>query len=111
MIHLAMTSLSAHFAAMLDVETGTYIMLGFICGSAVWLMRNSLANILTVILIFPLVFGLSLAVNYIFTLFGTFDPKKMADWMIGTISASTIGVMFGLGIIAVSARLWERRPA
>lgn len=106
-----MEKLATHLAAMVDVGTSTLLLFGFICGSAVWLMRNHLANILTVILIFPLVFGLSLVVNYASMSFGIFDPKKMADWLIGTITAATAGVMFGLAIMAVCARMWERQPA
>jgi hypothetical protein len=106
-----METISAHLGAMVDVGTSTLVLFGLICGSAVWLMRNHLANILTVVLIFPLVFGLSLLVNYLSLSYGMFDPKKMADWMIGTILAATIGTMFGLGIIAVCARMWERQPA
>jgi NADH:ubiquinone oxidoreductase subunit 6 (subunit J) len=106
-----MTKISAHMIAMVDVGTSTLLLFGLICGGAVWLMRNHLANILTVILIFPLVLGLSLIVNHILMTLGIFDPKKMADWMIGTITAATAGVMFGLGIMAVCARMWERQPA
>jgi hypothetical protein len=106
-----MDTISAHLAAMVDVGTSTLVMFGLICGGAVWLMRNHLANILTVILIFPLVFGLSLIVNHICMSFGVFDPKKMADWIIGTISAATVGTMFGLAIMAVTARMWERQSA
>ena len=106
-----MKTISAHLIAMVDVGTSTLVLFGLICAAAVWLMRNHLANILTMILIFPLVFSLSLIVNHIFMSSGMFDPKKMADWLIGTISAATVGVMFGLGIMAVCARMWERQPA
>jgi hypothetical protein len=106
-----METISAHLAAMVDIDTSTFMLFGLICGSAVWLMRNHLANILTVILIFPLVLGLSLIVNYICLQMGLFDPKKMADWMIGTISAATVGLMGGLAIMSVTARMWERQPA
>ena len=106
-----METINKHLAAMMDVETSTMVMFGLICGAAVWMMRNYLANILTVILIFPLVFGLTLAVNYVCMSYGMFDPKKMSDWLVGTISAATMGVMLGLAIIAVTARMWERQPA
>jgi hypothetical protein len=106
-----METLSAHLTAMVDVGTSTLMLFAMICGAVVWLMRNHLANILTVVLIFPLVFGLSLVFNYISMIFGFFDPKKMADWMIGTISAATVGTLVGLAIISVCARMWERQPA
>ncbi len=106
-----MQSLIAHLTAVVDVGTTTLVSLGLICGAAVWFMRNHLANILTVALIFPLVFTLSLIVNYISTSFGVFDPKKMAEWIISIISSATIGTVLGLGVIAVCAHMWEREPA
>lgn len=106
-----MTSLSTHFAAMFDIDSSSWVLFTLICGSAVWLMRNHLANILTVILIFPLVMFLSLAINHLCMTNGLFDPKKMSDWMIWTIMCATAGTMFGLAIIAVTARMWERQPA
>jgi fucose 4-O-acetylase-like acetyltransferase len=105
-----MSFLSTHLAQMIDLDASTYVFLGSICTIAVWLMRNSLANIMTVILVYPLVLLLSLLANHIFMATGVFDPKKMADWLIGTISAATIGLMLGLAIIAVTARMWERQP-
>lgn len=106
-----MSLLSTHLEQMTSLDTSTYVLLGLICGAAVWLMRDYLANILTVILIYPLILGLSLLANHVFMVSGMFDPKKMADWMIGTICAATLGVLLGLVIIAVSARMWERQPA
>ena len=95
---------------MTDLDSSTWVLFTLICGSAVWLMRNHLANILTVILIFPLVMALSIAINYVAATNGLFDPKKMSDWMIWTIIAATAGTMFGLAIIAVTARMWEHQP-
>ncbi len=103
-----MEPVKAHLFAMVDVGTSTLVLFGLICGTSVWLMRNHLANIMTVILIFPLVFGLSLLVNYVCMSLGLFDPKKMADWMIATISAATLGTMGGLGIMIVTAHMWDR---
>lgn len=106
-----MTNLSAHLAAIIDIDSSTWVLFTLICGSSVWLMRNHLANILTVILIFPLVMFLSLAINYASATHGLFDPKKMSDWMIWTIMSATAGTMVGLAIIAVTARMWERQSS
>lgn len=104
-----MTALKVHLVGMVDVGTTTLVVIGLMCAASVWVIRNHLANALTGLIAFPLMFGLALAANYGLQAFGVFDPKKMSDWMICSISAVTIGVMLSLTVIVASAYIWERQ--
>jgi hypothetical protein len=103
-----MAMVMTHLAGMFDVTGGTLFLFCLICGAAVWLIRNSLANVLTTLLLFPTILFLALLVNYICVSNALFDPKKMADWLIWTIMAATAGVFGGIGIAAVVAQVWDR---
>lgn len=106
-----MTTLTKHLVAMFEVDGGTLAIIVAIACVAVFMMRNHLANILTVILIFPLMLLLSIVAHYIVLVSGLYDPKKLADWLIWTITSATVGTMAGLAIVALTAMMWERRPA
>ncbi len=103
-----MTSLGAHLTAMFDVSGGTLFLFCMICGTSVWLIRNSLASSAAALLIFPAGMFLTLLVNYFMLSNGMFDPKKMADWLIWTIMAATVGSLSDIGLTAAIAQLWDR---
>jgi hypothetical protein len=104
-----MTTISDHIAAIFDVTSGTMMLFCFISSVAVWLIRNSLSSSLAMVMIFPLVLGLSLIANYSCLSLGLYDPKKMADWLIWTIFSATAGALVGIGSIAAMAQLSDNK--
>jgi hypothetical protein len=106
-----MEFLLKHSAAMFDVSGGTIFLIMFIGGTATMLIRNHLASVFSLIIVFPLILLCSFAINYMCLLGGMYDVKKMADWMIWTIMASTAGTFTGIGIVAATAWAYDREEA
>jgi hypothetical protein len=104
-------NIAKHFMNIFEIAGSTLFILGLISGIAVWKIRDYLANTGLLVLIFPLVLFLSMTVQYVFTVHEFYAPKKMAEWLMWTIGAGTIGTTVGIAIVVMLSRLWERPQA
>jgi hypothetical protein len=100
-----------HLEGIADLGTSTFVALALICSVAIYFMRDYLANILTVLLILPVMFGVAVLCTYVCLFYGFFDPKKMADWIVSTIMSGAVGALSGIATAAVCARAWDRAPS
>lgn len=106
-----MDVLMKHLTDMVSIDGASWTLILLICGTAMWIVRDHMPNIGITILILPLMLGLSLLVNYAMILLEFFAANKMAEWLVWTIVAATIGTLGGISVIAVLARFMDREPA
>jgi hypothetical protein len=109
--HDTMDAVIKHLEQMIDVGPGAWTLILIICGSAMWIVREHLSNIAMTVLCMPVMISLSLIVNYAIVLGSVYQQNKLAEWLIWTIVAGTVGALGGVGMMAIAAKLADRQPA
>src|SRR5205809_104298 len=78
-----------------------------LCVVAAFVLKDYLANPSMVIFVFPLLFVLSVLVQYGFILGDMFAQKKIDQWLMWTVMASICGNILGITLVAWLGRLRE----
>jgi hypothetical protein len=97
--------------AAADLDGGTWFLVLSICGIACWVIRNHLANIAMLLVIFPLMVLLSLAVNYGVVLAEVYPATKLAEWLVWTIIGTSVGSVGGITTFIALSNLLSRSEA
>ena len=102
------SSLSSHIAAAFEVDGTTLFFLIVMCGAAVYAIRQKVASVFTLLLVFPIALLASMISYYSFLTLAMFNIKKMSEWIVWTIVSGSVGNMFAIGVAILLAALAER---
>jgi hypothetical protein len=100
-----MSYLAKHLQTAMDIPSSTMSLIMIMAAVAMYFVRNHLVVPGMIVVIYPLVVTFAVAANYVFILLELFPMNKMDQWLIATISASTIGIIMGLGLSALLAQM------
>ena len=106
-----MEMLLKHLTNIVEVDEATMLIIIMICGLAVWLIRENLANPIMIIFIFPLIWFLSLLFYYIFANQELFMSNRIDQWLMWVLMAGSLGVSIGIALVAACAHYWDRPTA
>jgi formate/nitrite transporter FocA (FNT family) len=70
-------------------------------------LKDYLASPIYAIFAFPVLFILSVVVQYLFILGEVYPPRKIDQWLMWTIMASICGNILGIAIVAWFSRVKE----
>ncbi|MBV1695313.1 MAG: hypothetical protein KGP27_12695 [Hyphomicrobiales bacterium] len=70
------------------------------------MVRKYIPNLLMMLVIDPLMLGLSVVAYGIFVDLGLFNPKKMTEWLIFAITAGSAGTSAAIMLIVGTSRLF-----
>ena len=96
---------------LLEIPMTTLVLISVMCGIAMYFVRNHLVMPGLVVVLYPLVVLLSAVANFGLTKLEVFPLAKYDQWLICTISSATVGVVLGLGMAAILARVGENMEA
>ena len=106
-----MDFLIKHLTTAWELSNGT---LGLICamaGIGMYFVRNHLVMPALIVVLGPITVVLAVFANYILLLTESFDVGRFDQWLVCTISAATIGIVFTLALAAGLARVQEHFQA
>ncbi len=106
-----METLLKHLMAITEVSTGTMTVICAMAGIGMYFIRNHLVMPALIVVLGPIVVGISLVANYALVQLETFDMGRFDQWLIATISSATIGIIFTLILAALLSRLQEHFQA
>ena len=106
-----MTGPDSLLAQMFEISGATWFLFCMIGGVALFVIRNHVADPLLLLVTFPLVVLMSVALFHVCRVLLLFNPDKMADWMAWTIMTGTAGTMLGIGFVVMVGRLQDRPAA
>ncbi len=100
-----------HLEAILDIPPSTLTLIVVMCGTAMYFIREALVIPALVIVLGPFVVLLAVLANYGLTLLEYFPLNRYDQWLICTITSATIGIVVGLCIAAMLARVMDKSEA
>jgi hypothetical protein len=103
-----MASLSTHLDGIMAVDGSTIFLLLMLCGSVIWVIRDKVASVFTLLLVFPVAMVGSIVAYYGFVSLELFNVKKMGEWLIWTIMAGTVGTFLAISVAVVVGSAIER---
>ena len=106
-----MEFLLKHLQAATDIPMSTLVLISVMISISMYFVRNHLVVPGLVAVLGPFCLVLATGAFYCLTLLEIFPLNKYDQWLICTISASTIGVIMGLGFAALLARGLESMQA
>lgn len=106
-----MTGSDSFLAQMFEISGGTWFLFCLIGGSALIVIRNHVPNALLLVVTFPIVLVMSVAIFHVSRVLLLFNPDKMADWLAWTIMTGTAGTMIGIGFVVLVGRVQDRPVA
>ena len=95
----------------MDIPTSTMVLIAVMCALAMYFIREHLVIPGLIVVIFPLVMALSVAVNYGLTKLEYFSLKRYDQWLLATITSATVGIVVGLVLTMMLARMAGRHEA
>jgi hypothetical protein len=104
----ALMQLEKYLTIAQQLDGGTIVILTLMATVAAVKVRSQMANVALMALVYPLMLLFSVAGFVIFSANDLFNPKKMADWLIYTVAAGSIGTSVTILLMAGFSRLWER---
>ena len=88
------------FLIWLEISCGTdpqaFFVIAIMCSIGAYFTRGSMANPNGAFLIYPFLMTFALMANWLFTLAGLFDVKKMDQWLQAVTCSSVLGMICGL---------------
>ena len=102
-----MDFLTKHLQEASEIPASTMTLISMMCGIAMYFIRSHLVIPGMVIVVYPMVLALSVLANYGLVKLEFFALNKYDQWLICTITSATLGVIGGLLVAAVLARVWE----
>jgi amino acid permease len=103
-----MSAFTTHAAAMLEIGGGTIFLLLMICGAAVWVIRNQVSSVFTLLLVFPIALLASMLCYYLCLTWDLFNIKNMGEWLIWTIMSGTVGTFVAIGVAILVSSMIDR---
>ena len=102
-----MDFLMKHLQEAAEIPASTFTLISMMCGIAMYFIRSHLVIPGMVIVVYPMVLALSVLANYGLVKLEMFVLNKFDQWLICTITSATLGVIGGLIVAALLARVWE----
>ncbi|MEQ1648069.1 MAG: hypothetical protein ABL898_05730 [Hyphomicrobiaceae bacterium] len=97
------------FYKITEIDNTTFTILILIAGIASMAIRNSLAMPGLIVIIMPLMLGLSMVANFAFVSFEFFQQNRIDQWVMGVIAAGTSGAIIGIALAALVGKLFDRK--
>ena len=95
----------------MEIPMSTLVLISVMSSIAMYFVRSHLVIPGLVIFLYPVVVVLSAIANFCLTKLEVFPLNKYDQWLICTISSSTIGIVLTLGLAALLARFSENMQA
>lgn len=106
-----MKHLFTSVSLLAEIDGVTWSMLTLMVGSTMWIVKEKVSSIFTLLIMAPLAMGFS-AVSYAaFQSLGFFNVKSMAEWLMWTVSSGTVGCGLVLTGTAMMSSLSDRKEA
>ena len=102
-----MDDLMKHLLEAGEIPSGTLALISMMCGIAMYFVRSYLVIPGMVVVVYPMVLGLSVLANYGLVKLELFALNRYDQWLICTITSATLGVIGGLIVAAILARIFE----
>ena len=103
-----MSYLIPHLQALFDIPASTLTLMALMCSAAMYFVREHLVIPGMVLVLGPLSFTLAACVNYGLTSYELLPIAKTEEWLICTLFSATIGIVGGLLIAALLARIMDK---
>jgi hypothetical protein len=100
-----MDLLFKHLSNIYAMDRPTLAVIAALCLIAAYALKGYMANPVLVVFAYPVLFILSVLVQYIFILGEVYVPRKLDQWLMWTIMASICGNIAGIAIVAGLGRL------
>ncbi len=102
-----MNVLLKHVEGVMAMDWSTIIVVCVLCGLAAYFLKEYLASPPMIVFVYPVLVGLSLLAQYVFTISDLYVPKKLDQWLTWTILATISGSAIGTVIVAMLGALRE----
>ena len=103
-----MTFLNKMMDDIMLIDSSTLGLIGCVAAIACIIIRNHLTQPIMAILIFPVMFGISVLTYYVFHLNELFMADKYDQWLLWTMLASTVGTVIGISLCALISTYVDR---
>jgi hypothetical protein len=103
-----MTQLLKDLNTNFSLDWQTLAVIAVLCAFAAYFIREYLANPSMIIFVYPLLFLLSVLMQYLFIVMEMYSPRKLDAWLMWTIMATIIGNFVGTCLVAALVNLHER---
>jgi hypothetical protein len=102
-----MDELVKHLSNIYAMDRPTLAVIAVLCAVGAYALKDFMVNPIMVIFVYPLVFGLSVVVQYAFILGELYQPKQIDQWLMWTVMATICGNVIGIALVALIGRLRE----
>jgi fucose 4-O-acetylase-like acetyltransferase len=103
-----MSFISRHIDNLWQMDWQTIAALAVICAVAAFFIKDCLAHPPFILFVYPFLLVFSILAQYFFLQAELFTPKKLDQWLMWTLLASTCGTLIGTGLLAAVAALRDR---
>ena len=95
-----MDEMLKHLSNICSMDWETLGVIGALCAIAAYALKDYFASPIFVIFAYPVLFILSVLVQYLFMLGEFYAPRKIDQWLMWTIMASICGNIAGITVVA-----------
>jgi hypothetical protein len=106
-----MDELVKHLSNIYAMDRATLAVIAVLCAISCYALKEFMVNPIMVIFVYPLVFVLSVLVQYGFILGELFQLRRIDQWLMWTVMACICGNVVGIIVVACAGRLRERVSA
>lgn len=106
-----MDELIKHLGNIYAMDRATLAVIGTLCAVATYALKDYMANPIFGIFAFPVLFIISVLIQYAFILGEFYVPRKIDQWLMWTIVASICGSIAGIALVAGFGRLRDTLAA
>ena len=103
----AMDEVIKHLGNIYAMDRATLGVICVLCGIAAFVLKDYLASPIFAIFAYPVLFIISVVIQYLFILGEVYPPRKMDQWLMWTIIASICGNILGIALVAWFNRVRE----
>lgn len=96
-----------HLGNIYAMDRPTLAVLCVLCVVAAYVIRDYMANPTMVIFVYPVLFLVSVVIQYSFILGEFYQPKKLDQWLMWTIMAAIVGNIIAITLVAWFGRFRE----
>jgi hypothetical protein len=96
-----------HLQKIRDIDNVTFTVLIMIAFIASMSVRKHLVVPGLIVVLMPLMLGVSMLANYILVANEVFIQTKVDQWLLGVVAAGTVGAILSIGLAAVLAKLMD----
>ncbi|HWB43857.1 MAG TPA: hypothetical protein VG900_00285 [Hyphomicrobiaceae bacterium] len=104
-----MSVLLKHIDGILSMDVATLVVIAVLCAAASWIIKEYLSNPLMFMVVFPVLFCISVLIQYAFILGEFYAPNRIDQWLMWTILAGIGGTVLGTVIVGLCCMLQEAR--